>query len=311
MPEIGIRVSAVFFCTIDFFITSLLFLMFIYEEVWEFFVFLLSDWFVVSLLCKYAIKPHWHNSRTFNWSIRCILLLRSSMNRPGISFNQFCVLKFCGLTMPAQLPVKLPILLPSIPVPKEVKHSIMDYFTKLHDRDGNNTSLTLSNGRFALPADHADLLPFCQSDCIAEVILTWHIATSLLEVEHPPQSNNVATSLSKYCAYMVAFHPELLPDNQDSAERVFQGMKFELYGLLGFWGYYFSSCSQSRYHKVVMSSKPAETVTVATMTVVEKGATLGRTLANKAAHSEESVWKVLTDLWVELLVYIAPSSDEE
>jgi len=32
-----------FFCTVDFTITSLLFLMFIYEEVWEFFVFLLSD----------------------------------------------------------------------------------------------------------------------------------------------------------------------------------------------------------------------------------------------------------------------------
>ncbi|TKW32335.1 hypothetical protein SEVIR_2G163300v4 [Setaria viridis] len=298
----------VFFCTVDFSITSLLFLMFIYEEVWEFFVFLFSDWFLVSLLCKYATKPQWHNSRAFGRSIRCILFARSLMSRPGIRFHQFCVLKFCGLAMPAQLSVKVPIL-PTIPVPREVKHSVMEYLSKLHDRDGNHTSLTLSNGRLAL-AGHPELSQFCESDSVAEVILTWHIATSLLEVKHPPQGkNNVATSLSKYCAYLVAFHPELLPDNQDSAELVFKGTKAELYDLLGFWDYYLSSCVRTR-HRKIMASSPAEAAAAAT-TVVQKGAALGRILERKAAHPGEGVWKVLANLWVELFVYIAPSSNEE
>ncbi|TVU00477.1 hypothetical protein EJB05_54091, partial [Eragrostis curvula] len=319
----------VFFCTVDFSITSLLFLMFMYEEVWEFFVFLLSDWFLVSLLCKYATKPlWWRNSRRtlFSWSIRCILSLRNLLHRPGISFHQFCVLKFYGLTIPAHLPLKLPILLPAAtPVPKLVKHSITDYFTKLYDRDGNatNNATHLNNGRSALAGSgHTDLVPFCDSDSVAEVILTWHIATSLLEVEHggqpAGQSNNVlqvATSLSKYCAYLVAFHPELLPGNQDSAKRVFKATKKELYGLLGFWGYYFSSSRRFRYRKINASSRSVEeaAAVATTATTVVKGATLGRILASKAAaaHSAEGVWKVLADLWVELLVYIAPSSDEE
>jgi hypothetical protein len=255
------KYPVVFFCTIDFTITSLLFLMFIYEEVWEFFVFLLSDWFLVSLICKYTVKPQWRNSRALGCAIRCILLVRSLITRPGIRFNQFSVLRFCGLTMPAHLPLKASLLVPAIPVPKQVKHSIMDYFTRLYDADGSYTSLTLTNGRSAL-AVHPDLLPFCDNDSVAEVILTWHVATSLLEVNHPPppqgghtNTNNVATTLSKYCAYLVAFHPELLPDNQESTERVFKGFKAELYDLLGFWGYYFSPCRRTRYGKI-MSSKP-------------------------------------------------------
>ena len=78
----------VFFLIVDFSITFLLFIMFIYEVLWEFFVFLLSDWFLVSLLCKYATDPLRHNSRAFvGWSMRCILFARSLMHRPGISFN--------------------------------------------------------------------------------------------------------------------------------------------------------------------------------------------------------------------------------
>jgi len=47
-------------------------------------------------------------------------------------------------------------------------------------------------------------------------------------------------------------------------------------------------------------------------TVVVKGATLGSILARKAGQdSAEEVWSVLADLWVELIVYIAASSNEE
>ncbi|XP_066392324.1 uncharacterized protein [Miscanthus floridulus] len=328
------KYPVVFFCTVDFTITSLLFLMFIYEEVWEFFVFLLSDWFLVSLICKYTVKPQWRNSRTLGCAIRCILLVRSLITRPGIRFNQFSVLRFCGLTMPTHLPLKASLLVPAIPVPKQVKRSIMDYFTRLYDADGSYTSLTLTNGRSALVAGHSDLLPFCDNDSVAEVILTWHVATILLEVNHPPPpqaqaqaqgghtyTNNVAMTLSKYCAYLVAFHPELLPDNQESTERVFKGFKAELYDLLGFWGYYFSPCRHTRYGKI-MSSKPvledetkaATARTTAAAAVVRKGAALARLLEEKAAANpdeQEGVWKVLANLWVELFVYNAASSNEE
>ena len=168
------------------------------------------------------------------------------MHRPSISFNQFSVLQFCGVTIPAHIPLKFPILVRQIPVPKQVKHSISDYLTKLYDRDGNvaPNAPALGNGRSALKAPrYHDLLPFCDCESVAEVILTWHITTSILEVELPPPSGNnnnqVATSLSMYCAYLVAFQPELLPENQDSVERVFKATKLELFQHLGLCGYYF------------------------------------------------------------------------
>ncbi|KAG2577579.1 hypothetical protein PVAP13_6NG161100 [Panicum virgatum] len=279
----------VFFLIVDFSITFLLFIMFIYEVLWEFFVFLLSDWFVVSLLCKYATNPF-------------------LMHRPSISFNQFSVLQFCGVTIPAHIPFKFPIL-----------HSISDYLTKLYDRDGNvaPNAPALGNGRSALKAPrYHDLLAFCDCESVAEVILTWHIATSILEVELPPPSGNnnnqVATSLSKYCAYLVAFQPELLPENQDSVERVFKATKLELFQLLGLCGYYFSPCRNTRYRNIKSSGKPEGTPAAEATTVVVKGATLGSILARKAGQdSAEEVWSVLADLWVELIVYIAASSNEE
>jgi hypothetical protein len=306
--------KTVFLCIVDFAITFLLLVMFMYEVVWEFFVFLLSDWFLVSLLCKYAskTKPLGRSTHALvGCSVRCILLARSLLHRPSISFNQLSVLDFCGAT----IPVKFPILVRDIPVPKQVKESITDYLKKLYDRDGNvaPSAPILGNGSNAL-RNYDDLLPFCECESVAEVILTWHIATSLLEVEHPPppsSSHNVATTLSKYCAYLVAFQPELLPDNQDSVERVFKAMKLELLQLLRVCSYCCSPCRSTPYRKIKASLNPPDQETPAA-TVVVKGATLGRMLADKVEqYSAEHVWKLLADLWVELIVSIAPSSADQ
>ncbi|KAM3280416.1 hypothetical protein ACQJBY_047294 [Aegilops geniculata] len=305
----------VFFSFLDFSITSLLFLMVVYEEVWEFLVLVLSDWFMVSLLCKYAVKPDGRLGHAFRWAIHGITGMRGIMHRPHISFNQLCVVRFCWLAMPFSfsLPVTLPIIpLPAMPVPDQVKLSIMEYLAnKLHDLHGNPTSLTLSRGGFAL-ADHADLFPFCESDSVAEVILTWHIATSLFEVKHSTTSDDhaQAQSLSKYCAYLVAIHPELLPEYQESTELVFKDMMLELSGVLGFWRCYFSTCVNTRYNKIMgAAEKPSSTP----RNVVKRGAELAHKLVNKAQNaqdSDEAVWKLLANLWVELVVYVAPSNDD-
>ena len=76
----------------------------------------------------------------------------------------------------------------------------------------------------------------------------------------------------------------------------------------------------TRYGKI-MSSKPvledetkaATAITTATAVVMRKGTALGRLLEEKAAANpdeQEGVWKVLANLWVELFVYIAASSNE-
>ncbi|RCV33071.1 hypothetical protein SETIT_7G053600v2 [Setaria italica] len=153
---------------------------------------------------------------------------------------------------------------------------------------------------------------------------------SLLEVDCPPRSTQeaasckVATRLSKYCAYLVLFHPEILPDNQENVELFFEDICEELKNMLGSWDYYLSS-RRIRVKKIMESIKGEDTtettgwreVDVETTgqshqsKVVTSGAKLGKLLMDQANNSPQTVWKVLADVWTELIIYIAASSDKE
>ncbi|KAB8100975.1 hypothetical protein EE612_031636 [Oryza sativa] len=322
---------AAFFTAIDLSITSLLFLVLVYEEVWEFVVFLLSNWFMVSLLHAYASSnARWRDSAAFRWAIRRILWARSKMlSHHGLRFKQFSVLSSCrlSLTLPAAVSLALAIL-PAVSVPCQVKQSIAEYMAKSLYDGGDGMSAV---------AEHPELLPFCASGGgggggvgVVEVILTWHIATAILEEKCPPAASQsddaiVARTLSRYMAYLVAFHPELLPGNQDSTELVFQAMNDELKQVLGFWGYHLRPLLMLMLRRtrrfecdmVVMAGvaerRPASKQQQQEMTVLQKGAALGRALVEKAGRDGAGggVWKVVGDVWVELAVEVAPASDEE
>jgi hypothetical protein len=154
----------------------------------------------------------------------------------------------------------------------------------------------------------------CESKSISEVILTWHIATSLFEDRCPPKSKDgaamckAATTLSKYCAYLVAFHPELLPDNEEKTEAVFEAVKEELKAKLGCGEYYFTR-RRFRVDKIMETGLAQGIWTEKKM--VKNGATLAKALVVVANNDQGAVWKMLADLWTELVVYVAPSSDED
>ncbi|CAM0942692.1 unnamed protein product [Alopecurus aequalis] len=291
---------AAFFATIDISITYLLFLAFIYEEIWEFLVFVFSKWFMVSLLCTYTTRPRLLRSTASSGALRC--LSWASTKHPNVvTMKQFSVLSFSWLSM----------TLPSAHLPKQAKDSIMECFRSAADNG-------LSNGRRMLDSAHSHLLFFCRSESVAEVILTWHIATSLLEMASVRKrgalrQTQVATRLSKYCAYLVAFHPELLPDDREGTERVFKDMKKDLKEALHCWCYY--SASESARYTKMMAATPNKFLPDCqdvTLNVVQKGTMLGKALIEEdGKEDQESIWKLLADLWVELIVYVAPSSSDD
>jgi hypothetical protein len=315
-----------FFTTIDFFVTFLLFIIFLYEEIWEFVVFLLSNWFMVSLLCSYVGRPQWLSSPTFGGIVRRILWVRSKMSQPDLSFKQFSALN-TRWPLAVGMPSILSNLLRTAPVPNKAKHSIMECLVK-HSRGlgGARPPPPLSNGQAVLverqerrrPELLAELRPACDSDSVAEVILTWHIATSLLEDKEGKDDDGrvVATRLSRYCAYLVAFHQELLPDNPDKTEKVFEGMKAELKAKLNCGGYYLS---RWRARLQVIAGGTAGSMASAQWKdkqVVHNGAKLAHLLREYCdcddSHPERTCcWKLLADFWTELIVYIAPSNDVE
>jgi hypothetical protein len=153
------------FSTVDTSITILLLLSFAYEEVWELVVFLLSNWFMTSLLCSYASTPRWRESPLVGGIIRRILWARNMLSQRSVSFKQLSLLwlPFCRLS--SALPTKA--------VPVEAKKAIV---TRLASAAAG--SAPLSNGRSVVQSI-AELSWACEGAAgIAEVILTWHIATA-------------------------------------------------------------------------------------------------------------------------------------
>nr|BAD68546.1 hypothetical protein [Oryza sativa Japonica Group] len=305
-------VAVALFSSIDLSITFLLFLTILYEEAWELAVFLLSNWLTVSMVCDYAVKPP---SRLRRAAIRGVQWVTNRMSRRNyLRVKQYSVLWFC----------RLPLKLPAAAVPEEAKQSIVEYLAAY---DG--AVAPLSAGRSAVAARNALcnasrlISSACESGSVAEVILTWHIATSLLEVRCPPhaeeeaaaaaRSSTVATRLSRYCAYLVAFRREMLPDDVDCTARVYGAMTTELKRELGLKGYYFST-DATRYGKMmaIAGGQEDDEAAAEETTVVRKGARLGKALMDEAAGGDEAaVWKLVADVWTEIVVYVAPARDAE
>ncbi|CAL5036397.1 unnamed protein product [Urochloa decumbens] len=310
-----------FFSIVDISITMLLFVVYFYEEIWEFFVFVLSNWFMVSLVCRYMAKPQWRDSPWVRYAVHRIIWLRSKLNHGSLSFRQLSVLSL-RWPLGLQLFSPLSLVLKKELVPRNLKQSIIDRLVE-HDRSTAYCT-PLTNGKSALQSNYLfDKLSWaCQSDSVSEVFLTWHIATSILEVEYCRNKqlqeaaswSRAAIRLSKYCAYLVAFHPELLPDNPEKAERVVDGMKAELGEIFWWWEYYL--CSEfARVNKIVRAAgkqQQSDNNNHHQNGVVRNGTRLGSLLVDVARnHGTETAWKALADVWTELIVFVAPSGEEE
>uniref|UniRef100_A0ACD5V9Y8 Uncharacterized protein n=1 Tax=Avena sativa TaxID=4498 RepID=A0ACD5V9Y8_AVESA len=304
-----IRLPVVLFATIDLSTTTLLFLAFIYEQVWELLVFILSNWLTVSLICEYATKPHWRESQLLSGLMRCIQWVRSKLGHPKLRFEQFSVLRFCPLSS------LLSFTMPTKAVSKEVKKCIVDCMVAHMEIDGPRNTSSWSKLQLDKHKPYRPLLSqVCESKSIAEFTLICHIATSLLEVKYQHKElketmephRKVATTLSKYCAYLVACSPELLPEDKNGTERICKNMKKEFKEKLGRFWWYHLWLQRTGYKGLTKTGKRQQEA----VTVVQKGAKLGTDLMDKAAEDNEHVWELMADLWTEIMVYIAPSGNE-
>uniref|UniRef100_J3MAU1 DUF4220 domain-containing protein n=1 Tax=Oryza brachyantha TaxID=4533 RepID=J3MAU1_ORYBR len=289
--------SKMFYTFIDVSLCYLLFVAVIYEEASEIVVFLVSNWFVVSLLCTDAADPKCRRNPSFHAAFRCVLWFSGHLRRyPSvITIKQLSVLGGSRISTA--------LTLPTAKLPKRAKRSILKRL---------RAGAPLTNGRAALSNPEeprfSSLAWACESKSggVAEVIIVWHIATSLLETKlrSTPRadqerergsggggSRKTAERLSRYCAYLVTFRPELLPDDREATELIYGDMKEQIEAALSCSSWYPSS-EWARHDK--------------------RGAVLGKVLADEADRDGgAAVWKMLANLWVELVVYVAPSSTAE
>uniref|UniRef100_K4A3F5 DUF4220 domain-containing protein n=1 Tax=Setaria italica TaxID=4555 RepID=K4A3F5_SETIT len=174
-----------------------------------------------------------------------------------------------------------------------VKKALVQSLERTH-RHGNK----LTNGALSLSSSGAyELLWACslelrqglelgsvslqQKENQVCVILTWHIATCYCDKELSASGTNehyeVATRLSKYCAYLVAFAPKLLPGHHYDTWLAFTVVAQE----------------------ALRDAGDEETI-------YRKGLKLGEQLKN--VHADRC-WEVLAGFWAEMLLYLAPSDN--
>jgi hypothetical protein len=149
------------------------------------------------------------------------------------------------------------------------------------------------------------------------VMLTWHIATEYCSIassneeadqmHHRQQEKvklenyqQVTATLSKYCAYLMFFIPELLPGNSTDTTFVLHDMMLEGCRLLGK-----GKTSRDELLNIIANSESSSDNNIE-HTIFVRGLKLGRDL-----EKEDVVlcWKVMAEFWAETIIYIAPSDN--
>ncbi|KAL6897817.1 hypothetical protein ACP4OV_006776 [Aristida adscensionis] len=264
-----------------------------------------SNWTKVALVCRYIVNHDtWQWSpimqKWLEWMLRCQCKLLKHWDD---TMNQ------CSVFVPQ--PKKTPIVLlmrrvlhlpdkkKNVKVPREVKVAIVK-------------ALVTNNGHLANPATFLHRNPEyggsnILSKGIADMILMWHIATSILELRRGQQQplaesdHIVATHLSQYCAYLVAFVPELLPDDDEWCKSLYKAVKKDsMHALAG--GAVSSTAGVDCDRLVSLLTEKSE------HEVLKNGAKLAKQLG-ELVGGEETWWWLLAEFWSEMVLYIAPSDN--
>ncbi|KAF0905547.1 hypothetical protein E2562_007344 [Oryza meyeriana var. granulata] len=207
--------------------------------------------------------------------------------------------------------IPLPEKTKSVKVPSEVKSAIIGKLRSIEGRLSNGTaSLRCLQ---SVPLQVSDtLLRACSGKGTTDVLLVWHIATTILEVRLPTASSSshsdsnkvVATHLSGYCAYMVAYCPELLPDDDGWSKDLYKAVREDVWRALAAGRAPASSPKEECQQLVELLSADCR------HEVVKNGAKLAEQLVVLVGDEvEKKAWEVLAGFWSEMILYAAPSEN--
>jgi len=209
--------------------------------------------------------------------------------------------------------LRLPDQERKVKVPAVVKICIFDVL-----RNSHSNECQLSNGTASLHRSQVgeSFLWACNSMGTSAIILTWHIATSILEVRHPYQPDQeegssticnqhkiAATHLSRYCAYLVTWCPELLPDEDEWSKSLYNAVKEDATRVLAVRAASRPLTPEVEYQDLVqLLSEDSK------HEVLKNGVRLGKQLV-ELVEGEEAAWAMLAGFWAEMILYVAPSKN--
>jgi len=152
-----------------------------------------------------------------------------------------------------------------------------------------------------------DWLWTCKQETHTDTILIWHIATCYCDmtlIDDPLAKcyHEAARALSRYCAYLVAFLPEFLPEHSLTTKQVFQRVLQEAQGALG------TKPMKDEEKRTKMRELPLPHQREQ-QTTFHKGVELGRQL--EMIDDDKVRWRFIAEFWAETILYVAPSDNAE
>ncbi|CAM0909520.1 unnamed protein product [Alopecurus aequalis] len=254
-------------------------------ETWEIVSYICSNWLKVTLVCSYITHVSWHQSPHMQRWIGLVLGFRVNWTK---GWND----QMGQISLLAQPQVEH-----FVKVPTEVKAAIVDALRRSNG--------ILSNGTLALGesgiAEH--ILWACQGEGTSDVILVWHIATSIFKAKHVVSKNSlggknssVADHMSQYCVYLMVAAPQLMPDEKAWSNKLYKTVR-KYVDRIG--ADKFADYNQMIAQLTKISNEHD---------VVKRGLKLGNQLV-ELIPDEEVGWGILARFWSEMILYIAPSDN--
>ncbi|KAL3741591.1 hypothetical protein ACJRO7_017109 [Eucalyptus globulus] len=278
-------------------------------ELTQFVITIFSEWAKVTYICKYVRSECWQRNRCAEMLIG--IMCRVWLVKPwGRQLRQYSLLKSYSYSpwkciynkrTAAYFDQKSNGQKQIAPtnLAKQVKKAIARSLAKY-----------LEKGQVSLRRnDLSDELSWaCDLETTTHVIMVWHIATTLCEHEVPcaqlsqehTDNFGIATNLSHYLAYLVAYAPRMLPGHPCRTKYIFGRAVSEAREKLG--DSFVSMEKRIKKLKMVIDDERYRE------TIVGRGAQLGMQLVNEVVDKGR-IWKVLADFWVDMMLYVAPSND--
>uniref|UniRef100_A0A0D3HIQ9 DUF4220 domain-containing protein n=1 Tax=Oryza barthii TaxID=65489 RepID=A0A0D3HIQ9_9ORYZ len=345
-------------CNFDIIMTWVFMFCVMFKEIWEIVTYLVSNWTRLLVLCKYVQDQAWFVSeRLTKHLVRSFF--ESKIGEPWHGrIDQYDFLqqitykptlwKLANVITLGKIEGKLDGKKTgeAIKIPQCVKLAILQAICRI-----GLTSRPLPR---EIPSLRSSTIQFERYEwaCLklrtcSQVILVWHIATSLCEIKlaHDKKIDltkpgflcsawsymkkklccfssypyligensglsaglktnyHIAISLSRYCAYLQVFRSELLPDSFLVPEVLFvetlKHAREQLKDCNLKW------CRYNKLMGIALQATPSSVDEKLKMNILQQGVTLAKDLIGM--KDDEACWKILAEVWADLLVHIAPS----
>ncbi|OEL33139.1 hypothetical protein BAE44_0005842 [Dichanthelium oligosanthes] len=279
-------------------------------EASEFFTsYFFSNWNTVRLACIYGKLPDDRRRRTrkFLYYLVAFRFLVSTVLRSlatfflrhkaatSIKINQVSIIGACG-----PLDKLFSAWTHQVTLTTRAKEDIIKSLKDINEETG---TVSLPLPALGMSRDHG------RTKSVTEIILATHLATELFEMKHLKEEEGkkleddgraVATTLSRYCMYLVAHLPFLLPDDETWVSERLCDMRNCLTQVL-------QQCGGGTMCTPSTSCREA----MAESLRINGGDDLKDLTTKDAVKMLGSInsWDKLASFWVELLIYLAPSND--